>query len=187
MTSTAMTRPVRFLAFLLGSGLTAIACSAQTPKPPSLWLLLNEVQPGAMSTEQYCTLVFMDHHFHTEKSIFQRAKESERKIYEGNLAEADWNALSGILDSKEFRELKVPPSVPPLVMQDTHPYNISVARDGKFENMEFIDGKSLKPYESQIKPLLQWWKSFRGRRTPESNASADSRCALDNSHAIISQ
>jgi hypothetical protein len=187
MTSNAITNPVRFLAFLLGLGLATTACLAQTTTAPALWLLVNEVQPGAMSTEQYCTLVFMDHHFHTEKASLHRGKESERKIYEGNLADADWNALSGILDSKEFRELKVPPSVPPLVMQDTHPYNISVARDGIFQNMEFIDGKSLKPYEPEIKPLLQWWKSFRGRRTAESNAPADSRCALDNSHAIVSQ
>ncbi len=91
------------------------------------------------------------------------------------------------LDGKEFRDLKVPRTVPPLVMQDTHPYTISVARDKNFQNMEFLDAKSLKPYEPQVKPLLQWWKSFRGHRSPESSLPPDPKCALDNTHAIFSQ
>lgn len=182
-----MKRSVALLAFLFGLGLAAIPGSAQTAKPPALRLLLNEVQPGSMSTEQYCALVFDDRRFHLEKATLHHGKESERKVSEGELSEPDWNALGGILDGKEFRELKVRPQVAPLVMQDSHPYNISVARDGKFENMEFLDAKSLRPYEPQIKPLLQWWKSLRGRRMPESNAPADGRCALDNTHAIVSQ
>ncbi|MFZ0797225.1 MAG: hypothetical protein WCA13_19720 [Terriglobales bacterium] len=182
-----MTATARFLAFLLGLLLAATVASGQASNPPALRLLLNEVQPGSLSTEQYCTLVFTDRHFHMEKATLQHGRDSDRKTYEGELSEADWNALGGILDRKEFRELKVPPSIAPLVMQDTHPYTISVARDGNFQNMEFLNGKSLKPYEPQIKPLLQWWKSFRGRRLPESNAPADKRCALDNSRAVISQ
>jgi len=180
-----MTTLVRFLALLVLLGLAA--ASAQIPHPPELRLLLNEVQPGSLSALQYCALVFTDHHFHLEKATLQHGKDSERKIYEGEISEADWSALNLIIDSKEFQELKVSPSIAPLVMQDTHPYTISVARDGNFQNLEFLNGKSLKPYEPQIKPLLQWWKSFRGRRMPESNAPADPRCTLDNSHAVISQ
>jgi hypothetical protein len=183
----AMQRPVRLLVFLLGVVLATTAVSAQAPKNPAIWLFLNEVQPGSMSTEQYCTLVFADHHFHTEKATLHHGKDSDRKVYEGELSETDWNGLNGILDSKEFREIKVPPTVAPLVMQDSHPYDISVAREGNFQNMEFLDGKSLKPYEPQIKPLLQWWKSFRGRHLPESKAPASDRCSLDNAHAVVSQ
>jgi hypothetical protein len=95
--------------------------------------------------------------------------------------------LGGIIDSKEFRELNVPQAVPPLVIQDAHTFTISVARETKFQNMEFLNNKSRKPYESQLKPLLQWWKSFRGGRMIESKASPDGRCSLDDSHAIFSQ
>jgi len=182
-----MTSTVRFLAFLLGLGLATTAASGQASNPPALRLLLSEVQPGSLSTEQYCTLVFVDRHFHMEKATLQHGRDSDRKVYQGELSEADWNALGGILDSKEFRELKVPQNVSPLVVQDSHPYNISVARDGDFQNLEFLNGKSLKPYEPQIKPLLQWWKSLRGRRLPESHTPADPRCALDNAHAVFSQ
>jgi len=140
-----------------------------------------------MSAPQYCTLVFNDRHFHTEKADVKQGRDSDRKVYEGQLSDTDWNALVGIIDSVAFRDLKVPGTVPPPVMQDTHPYTISVARDHNFQNMEFLDNKSLKPYESQVKPLLQWWKSFRGQRTPESSAYADARCALDKTHAIFSQ
>src|SRR5271163_1777586 len=186
MKGSATKRHVRLLAFLMGLGLATIPASAQPPKPRALRLLLNEVQPGAMSTEQYCTLVFADRRFHLEKATLHHGKDSERKVYEGELSETDWNALSGILDSQGFRDLKVPQGVAPLVMEDSHPYTISVAREGNFQNMEFLNGKSMKPYESQIKPLLQWWKSLRGRRMPESGA-ADTRCVLDNSHPVVSQ
>ncbi len=181
-----MTRPIAFL-FLLGLGLTALAGSGQQPTHAALKVFLNEVQPGVMSAPQYCTLVFNDRHFHTEKADVKQGRDSDRKVYEGQLSDTDWNALVGIIDSVAFRDLKVPGTVPPPVMQDTHPYTISVARDHNFQNMEFLDNKSLKPYESQVKPLLQWWKSFRGQRTPESSAHADARCALDKTHAIFSQ
>ena len=182
----AMTVSVRRLIFLFASGLASIAASAQSQQPP-IRLLLNEVQPGSMSTEQFCTLFFADRRFHTEKATLRHGKDLDRKVYEGELSEADWNALGGILDSKEFRELKVPPTVAPLVTQDTHVYDISVARDGNYENMEFLNAKSLKPYEPQVKPLLQWWKSFRGRRLPESKAPVNQSCSLDNTHAVIDQ
>lgn len=182
-----MTGPVRFNSFLLALGLAASAGSGEAPAAPKIRLLLSEVQTGSMSAEQYCTLVFTDRHFHSEKASRHHGQDNYRKIYEGELTEAEWNALGGIVDNKEFRDLKVPQTVPPLVMQDTHPYSISVARDNDFQNMEFLDSKSLKPYEPQIKPLLQWWKSLRGRRMPESNAPANERCSLNSTHAVFSQ
>jgi len=168
-------------------GLTATAVSGQAPANAPLKIFLNEVQPGVMSSPQYCTLVFDNRRFHSEKADIKPGSDTDRKIYEGQLSDSDWNALIAVIDSPGFRDLKVPQTVPPLVMQDTHPYTISIARDKDFQNMEFLDNKSLKPYQSQVKPLLQWWKSFRGQRTPESSAYADARCALDKTHAIFSQ
>jgi hypothetical protein len=173
--------------FLLGFGLTATNGSSQPPAQAPLKIFLNEVQPGVMSAPQYCTLVFNDRHFHTEKADIKQGRDFNRKVYEAQLSDADWSALIAIIDSQGFRDLKVPRSVPPLVMQDTHPYTISVARDKNFQNMEFLDNKSLRPYESQVKPLLQWWKSFRGRRAPESSSPPNPRCALDKTHSIFAQ
>lgn len=181
-----MTRPMTILSVVLGIGLAANPGSSEPAKGADLRLMLSEVQPGTMATEQYCTLVFADRHFHAEKANRKMGKDRDRRVYEGQLSEADWTALEGILDSKQFRELKVPVTVPPLVIEDSHPYTISVARENKFQNMEFLDSKSLKPYESQVKPLLQWWKSWRGTRLPESNAAPDNRCVLDKTHAVFS-
>jgi hypothetical protein len=181
-----MTRPNAFL-FLLGIGLTAMAGFGQPPTRAALRVFLNEVQPGVLSAPQYCTLVFQDRHFHSERANIKNGRDSDRKVYEGELSDTDWNSLVAIIDSKEFRDLNVPRTVPPLVMQDTHPYTISVARDKTFQNMEFMDTKSMKPFESQVKPLLQWWKSFRGHRRPESSSPPDARCALDSTHAIFAQ
>lgn len=181
-----MTRLMTTLYIVLGIGLAATAGANESATGASLRLLLSEVQPGALATQQYCMLVFEDRHFHAEKANRKLGKDRERKVYEGQLSDPDWNALVGILDAKEFRDLVVPPSMPSLVIHDSHPYTISVAREKRFQNMEFLTKESLKPYESQLKPLLQWWKSSRSVPMPESTAPPDSRCALNSSDAVFS-
>jgi hypothetical protein len=166
---------------------SAIAGSDGASATPSIRLMISEVQPGSMSADQYCTLVFSDRRFHSEKASLHHGKDTDRKVFEGQLSDEQWASLSGILDGKDLKDLRVPPGVPPLVMQDTHPYTISIERDTSYQNFEFLDSKSLKPYQSQIKPLLQWWKSLRAQRTPQSNAPASERCSLSNSHAVFSQ
>jgi hypothetical protein len=179
------------LAFLLSAlvllPLSTLAGSDAASDPKSIRLMISEVQPGSMSADQYCTLVYADRRFHSEKASRHHGQDVERKVFEGQLSEEQWTSLSGILEAKDLRELKVPLTVPPLVMQDTHPYAISIARDGNYQNFEFIDSKSLKPYQGQMKPLLQWWKSLRAQRTPVSSAPASERCSLDSSHAVFSQ
>ncbi len=183
-----MTRPITILCVVLGVGLSATANSNQPANDaPSLRLLLSEVQAGTMASEQYCTLVFANGHFHSEKATRKLGKDRDRKVYEGELSEVDWNTLGGILEDKQLRELNVPQGVPPLIIEDAHTFSISVARDAKFQNMEFLDNKSRKPYESQLKPLLGWWKSFRGGHLTESSAPPDSRCSLDSTHPVFSQ
>jgi len=172
---------------VVGIGLAVAVGQNEMSKGAAIRLQLNEVQPGSMAAEQYCTVVFADRHFHSEKASRNRGKDTDRKVYEGTLSEADWNALGGIIDSDGFRALNVPQGVPPLVIQDAHTVTISVARDAKFQNMEFLDDKSRKPYESQLKPLLKWWRSFRGERIAESKSAPDARCSLDSTHAVFSQ
>jgi len=178
---------ILFVCFVLGVVLAASAESNRPAKPASVRLMLSEVQAGATQAQQYCTLVFADRHFHYERASLHHGKDLERKIYEGEFSESDWNALAGILDSKDFRKLNVPRGVAPLIMQDSHVYTISVARDTNFQNMEFLDNKSRKPYEPQLKPLLVWWKSFRGGHMAESKATPDVRCSLDSEHTVFSQ
>ena len=168
-------------------GLVAIGASDQAPKNSApLRLLISEVQPGMAASQQFCMLVFDDHTFHSEKAHRTRGEDQERKVYEGRLSDTDWDALNEILETKQFRELRIPPSRPTLVVQDSHPYTISVARQNGFQNMEFLTKESLKPYESELKPLLRWWKSARDVRTVESNAAYDSRCFLTDANGIFS-
>src|SRR5712671_577077 len=103
-----MTRPI---AFLLVLGLTATAGSAQAPTSAPLKIFLNEVQPGVMSAPQYCTLVFANRRFHSEKADIKQGRDTDRKIYEGQLSDNDWNALVAVIDSPGFRDLKVPQTV----------------------------------------------------------------------------
>jgi hypothetical protein len=160
--------------------------SNQPASNASLRLLLSEVQAGTMASEHYCTLVFADRRFHAEKATRKMGKDRDRKVYEGELPEGDWDALAAILDRRELKDLNVPQAVSPLVIQDVHSYTISVARGTKFQNLEFLDNKSRRPYESQLRPLLDWWKSFRHAHTVVSEAPPDDRCALDSTHAVFS-
>jgi len=181
-----MKHQITVFCIVFAIALAANAGPNELAKTPPLRLLLSETQPGTMATEHYCMLVFADRSFHAEKANRKMGKDRIRKVYEGQLSEADWNALGAIIDSKEFRELRVPASPAPLVVENSHPYAISVARGKGFQNLEFLTDKSRKPYESQLKPLLQWWKSVRSVRMPESEAPPDSRCALDSSKGIFS-
>lgn len=171
--------------FFLGVVLAQDRNPSSTLGGDALRLFLNEVQPGTLSSEQYCLLVFHDRHFHAERAVRKMGKDRDRKAYEGELSEKEWSALGEILDSKKFRELYVPQVVSPLVIEDAHAYNISVARGNKFQNLEFLDNKSRKPYESQLKPLLQWWKSVRRGRMSEANVPGDSRCSPDSAHPLF--
>ena len=178
--------PIAIVSVLLAVGLVAIASSDQANRNSTpLRLLISEVQPGMSASQQYCMLVFDDHTFHAEKAHRIRGKDEERKVYEGRLSDADWNALTEILEAQNFRELRIPPSRPTLVVEDSHPYTISVARQNGFQNMEFLTKESLKPYESELKPLLRWWKSARDVRTLASNAVLDSRCSLTDTNGIF--
>jgi hypothetical protein len=155
-------------------------------KEAPLRLLISEVQPGALSSEHHCMLILADHRFHDERAILKNGKDRERTIYEGDLSETEWNALNGILDSDDFRKLNVAHGYVPLVMQSAHVYEISVMREKEFQNMEFMDDKSRKAYDAQLKPLFQWQKSFRSKRVSPSEAPPDSRCQLDNVSGVFS-
>jgi hypothetical protein len=176
------------LGFLLGAGLAAASGSDQPPARASrLRLLLSEVQAGTMASEQYCALVFADRRIHFEKATRKLGKDRDRKVYESQLSEADWNTLNTILDDKGLRELRLPEGVPPLVIEDAHTIAISISRDTKYQNMEFLNNKSRKPYEEQLKPLLGWWKSQRGGHMAASTAAPDPKCSLDSTHGVFSQ
>jgi hypothetical protein len=175
------------LPLILLSGLAPGMGLAQTAGGLPFQLFLSEVRPGAMATEERCTLIFPDHRFHHETASIRHGRDLERKVYEGELPEDDWRAFSAILDSKELRDLNVPRPLPAPVMQDVHILNISVAREGKFQNLEFLNDKGRKPYDSQLKPLLQWWKSFNHRPLPESHAAPNRQCSLNNNNLLFAQ
>jgi hypothetical protein len=181
-----MLRGYLILCILLGAAHSGNGQTQETKKAALLRLLLSEVQAGSMSSEQYCMLVFDDHHFHIEKASRSNGKDRERKVYQGNLSDADWNNLNAILENDGLRELNVKPGYVPLAIQDVHPFAISVRREKEFQNLEFVDDSSRKPYDAQLKPLLQWWKSTRSRHMAVSEAPTDSRCTLDSSHSVFS-
>lgn len=180
-----MIRSALILPIILLVGLSLQAAPPDAEKGHGLQVFLSEVQPGTMATENYCMLVFADHRFHSERAVRQRGKDRERTVYEGDLSDTDWNTLIGILDSEQFRKIHLAPVAAPLVIEDAHAYNIAVARQKQYQNLEFLDNASRKPYDAQLKPLFQWWKSQRGKRMAKSEAPPDKRCALDSTHSVF--
>src|SRR5437868_5382140 len=106
-------------------------------------LFFAEIEAGTMQSQQYCGLIFEDRRFHFEKASRRHGRDISRKIYEGELSEADWKTLTETLDSKELRTINIPRGAPPLVVQDSHPYVISIARENRFQSMEFLDNGAL--------------------------------------------
>lgn len=182
-----MTRYKALLCGMLSFGLMFLLGAGESSKAAALRLLFSEVQVGSLASEQYCALIFDDHHFHYEKASRKSGQDHDRRVYEGNLSQTDWDALNAILDNNELKDLNVPQEIPPVFVPDSHPFTIGVSRGAKFQNMEFLTDNSRKPYQSQLKPLFRWWKSFRGSHMAESKAPSDARCSLDNSHAVFSQ
>src|SRR5258706_12138654 len=103
-----MTRLVTILCFVLGIGIAATAGPNEVAKGAPVRLLLSEVQAGTMAPEHYCALLFANRPFHYERAIRKTGKDRDRKGYEGEFSETEWDALGGILGSKEIRELNVP-------------------------------------------------------------------------------
>jgi hypothetical protein len=182
-----MLRYWSILVFALGLGFTAAVSFAQTPDTKPFQLLLSEVKPGGLATDHRCTVLYSDHAFHHEVASLHHGRELDRKVYEGRLSESDWNQITAILDRKDFRDLNVPKPMAKIVMTDSHIYTISVARGAQVQNMEFLNTKSMKPYESELDPLLDWWKSFSHRSMTKSQAAPSSLCALNNEGAVFSQ
>lgn len=176
-----MIRVIPALVLLAAVGL------CQAANRPGFLLFLSEVRVGGMVSDHRCTLIFPDRRFHHEVATLKHGREFSRKVYEGELSEGSWNELAGVLEDKRFKGLAVPRTLSPAVMEDSHVYTISVARDGKFQNMEFLNDKGRKPYDAELKPLLQWWKSFTHQHLTESQAAADSQCSLNAASAVFSQ
>ena len=175
-----------FIPFLLAAAPQGSGQLQVEQKGPSLRLMLSEVQPGSMSAEHNCILVFDDRTFHAEKASRHVGRDQERKVFEGKISDVDWSTLDGILENDAVRKLNVPPGYMPLAVQNAHFLTISIRRAKGFQNMEFKDDSSRKPYDSELKPLVQWWKSVRGRHMTPSQAAANSQCKLDNSNAVVS-
>ncbi len=170
---------------LLSSWLVALA-SFDGPEAPRLRVLISELRPGKMSSEQRCLLVFEDHSFHHELAIRKRGRDLDRRVYTGKLSDSDWDALTSIVDRDDFRSLRPSATVPPLVIPDLHAVTIDVARGGSFQNLEFLTDKSRRPYDGQIKPLFRWWKAVTGG-TMALGGTPDKRCTLANSRAVVAQ
>src|SRR5258708_32991675 len=104
-----MTRYTAILCGIFGIGLAPLLVGKnEVAKAAAVRMQLTEVQAGAMAAKQYCTVVFADRHFHSEKAARNRGKDTDRKVYEGTVSEAYWNTLGGIIDSDAFRTLNVP-------------------------------------------------------------------------------
>src|ERR1035441_9960670 len=102
-----MIKMPRFILLVLGFGLILTWGSSQAPSASNaakISIFISEIQPGALSTAQYCTLVYTDHHFHSEKAIRHHGQDTERKVYQGELSEAEWTSLTAIKIGRSARD-----------------------------------------------------------------------------------
>ena len=172
-------KPARLLLVLL----FALACAAQDQPHPVFLARFADMKFGVMASTQRCALIFADHTFHFEHADVHRGKDLKRKVYDGTFTPAEWDALMAVLDAKPLHDLNVPPQ-PTMVVEDLDLFSMNVWRGDYYQNLEFLDKNSRKPYQSTLKPVLHWWKSFVGRKMTE-GAKPSPHCANSQENMIF--
>jgi hypothetical protein len=180
-----MTAPryaVRFAIALLLLG----SLSAQQPAAvPAYYFRLSEVKYGSMAAEQRCVVVAPDRKFHFEHANRKQGRDLTRKVYEGELSPAEWDAFLRMIEAKDFRELKVQPQMRSPIVENLDLVQISAWRDKGYQNLEFLDKKARAPYEATLKPVLAWWKEFSSRKLNASSAAASKYCAMESNDNVL--
>src|SRR5258708_35921397 len=74
-----MTQRRLLIVILLGAALQGSSQVRGGQEEPALRLMLSEVQPGSMSSQHYCMLIFDNRSFHAEKASRNVGKDWERK------------------------------------------------------------------------------------------------------------
>jgi hypothetical protein len=127
--------------------------------------LKTEVPSSRSST---CIAVFLDGHFHLEKSWrLTITVGSGSEMFEGTLPDDSLRSLTTILAMDDFKKLKVnelPPEAPPIPFEtysETEIIKAVIPRQDGLQNLSlvgfgFLPEQHLRPLPAAVNPLIKW-------------------------------
>jgi hypothetical protein len=124
-----------------------------------------------------CILVQPDGHYRRERT-FQgmNAGTPYVDIYLDTLPDDSFKRLQAILDDPDFQKIDTPPSRGG-VIQNMDTLIVSIPREHSLQNMYFMTANERRPYERDLKPLMNWMKEVEKRKVRAIKEKTSDNCA----------
>jgi hypothetical protein len=146
------------LFFLLLCVLAPLICWSQTANSDSPYLVRMERQTRE---ENVCMLLQQNGHYHLERTITGRPR-----VFEGTLDGSAISELNPLLNSDQLMGLKQQQIESSLASEDLDQVLLAIARPNGWQSLNFPNGKSRKPFNATVAPLLKWLDRYKQQQNP---------------------
>ncbi|HTT22142.1 MAG TPA: hypothetical protein VMG82_24655 [Candidatus Sulfotelmatobacter sp.] len=136
------------------------------------------VDPYAGMTRT-CVLVYPDGKYHMERNfrgMTNSASNTDTKVVLDTLPEADYKALRAVLDDGEFVAIKTGELSQDKMGKEMDTLLVSVPREHEVQNIAFNNADERKPFEKDLKPLLNFLKNLQKRKAPVAKTEKSNNC-----------
>jgi hypothetical protein len=124
-----------------------------------------------------CILVQPDGHYRRERTFQGMSGGTPYvDIYMDALPDDTFKRLQAILDDTDFQKIHTPPSRGG-VIPNMDTLIVSIPREHSLQNMYFMTVNERKPYEKDLKPLMNWMKEVEKRKVRALKEKTSDNCA----------
>ncbi|MFZ0284730.1 MAG: hypothetical protein WAL32_05825 [Terriglobales bacterium] len=124
-----------------------------------------------------CILVQPDGHYRRERTFQGMSGGTPYvDIYVDTLPDDTYKRLQAILDNADFQKISTPPSRGG-VIQNMDTLIVSIPREHSMQNMYFMTANERRPYEKDLKPLMNWMKDVQKLKVHALKEKASDNCA----------
>jgi hypothetical protein len=162
------------LAFLM---LSAIASSQTLVDRPYVIRAETTVFDTYTGMVHTCLLVQPDGHYRRERTFQGMSGGTPYvDIYMDTLPDDSFKRLQAILDDADFQKINTPPSRGG-VIPNMDTFIVSVPREHGLQHMYFMTVNERRPYEKDLKPLMNWMKEVEKRKVRALKEKTSDNCA----------
>jgi hypothetical protein len=124
-----------------------------------------------------CILVQADGHYRRERTFQGMSGGTPYvDIYIDALPDDSFKRLQAILDEADFQKINTPPSRGG-VIPNMDTLIVSIPREHSLQNMYFMTANERRPYEKDLKPLMNWMKEVEKRKVRALKEKTSDNCA----------
>jgi hypothetical protein len=162
---------------LFGGAAAAQTLQAANPASNVKRVRLAEARSGVMGTNEMCALIYLDGHYHAERTYRKLDEPTEKEVFEGTIGAQEWQELNRLLEAPELKSLKSPVEPRRIMVENMHLVQVSIARQDGIQELRYETDASRKHAEATLKPLLEWWKALRSHYPAPAQEGKVTRCA----------